>query len=563
MSGSQRAAGSAGRLMIGPFALALLLSLMTGLGGCEKKVETPAPQEPTPESKAKIGLLPEGAAKPNIVFILIDALRADRLGAYGHRGGLAPTMDAIAMSGVTFERCIAPAPWTLPSVASIFTSYYPEVHKATNYRTVEDMDQGKRAVQSVLADDFTTLAEALQANGYETAGFCANKFIREPYGFAQGFDHFDSSFSDNTVPGSKVNEAAFKWLAERESDKPFFLYLHYMDVHGPYNADPKYMDPLMAKVEANPDKQKLTGKQLRRINPYLRQPPPNASDPDQFSRLSEYRDYWVARYEAGIAEADAHIKELVGKLNEMGLWDDAYIVLCSDHGEALGEHDWWDHGYSLYQTDLHSVLILRWPNVLPPGNRVRRLASLIDIMPTMLEQLRIPMMEKPQGESLVDHISGRRPAVPVARFAEAVKSGPRQFAIFAETTKLLVTETRPRKLPDGTMSGRQLQAQLFNLATDPLEQFDSSSQYPQQVEGLKQLMMKFLANNMNAKPGVVVQQAPVEEDTLEKLKAMGYVGGAEEEPYEPNELDEADKPEQPTSQPASSSAEPEATESDE
>lgn len=533
-------------------ALALLAVFVLGLPGCERKGKTPAERAPKP--RPKIGLLPEGAAKPNIVFILIDALRADRLGVYGHRGGLAPTIDTIAFTGVTFDRCVAPAPWTLPSVASLFVSYYPGVHKATSYRAVEDMEQGKQAYQSVLPEEFDTLAEVLKANGYETVGFCANKFIRERYGFGQGFEQFDTSFADNTVPGSKVNEAAFKWLEQRDSGKPFFLYLHYMDVHGPYNAAPEFMDPLMAQVEANANKKKLDGKQLRRLNPYLRKPPPNASDPERFGRLSEYREYWVARYEAGVAEVDSYIKQLVRRLNELGLWDEAYVILLSDHGEALCEHDLWDHGYSQYQTDLHVPLILRWPNVLPPGKRVRRLASLIDVMPTLLEQLRIPSGGNLQGVSLVDHLSGRLPPQPLARFGEAIKAGARQYALFAENTKLLVTEIPRRKLPDGTMSKSGAQHRLFNLATDPGEQYDlsDSPEYTQQVQMLVKLMSAMIRENMNTKPELVVTEAAVDRETVARLESLGYVGGAEE--YE--EPNEPEPESQPASAPATGPAQP-------
>lgn len=551
MSMRKRALGATTEISFRLSAATLLLVLFLGLSGCERKEEKPA--APAAESHPKIGILPEGATRPNIVFILIDALRADRLAAYGSRSGLSPTIDTIALTGVTFDECVAPAPWTLPSVASLFVSYYPGVHKATNYRALESMEEGKRAYQSVLSDEFHTLAEVLHDNGYQTAGFCANKFVRQRYGFAQGFDHFDTSFADNTVSGAKVNEAAFKWLEQRSPDKPFFLYLHYMDVHGPYNAAPEFMDPLMAKVEANPDKQKLTGKQLQRLNSYLRKPPPNATDPERFSRLSEYREYWVARYEAGVAEMDSYIKQLVRRLNELGLWDNAYVILLSDHGEALCEHDWWDHGYSQYQTDLHVPLILRWPDVLPPNMRVRRLASLIDVMPTLLEQLRIPFDEKIQGVSLVDHISNRLPPTPpLARFAEAVKSGPRQYALFADNTKLLVTEIPARKVPDGSTAKASLRPQLFNLATDPGEQFDLAEQNAQQVQMLVKLMYKFIEINMNTKPGLVVPTKAVDADTIKRLESLGYVGGEDEEANEPA----------PTSVPASEPGSQPAGESD-
>ena len=524
--------------------LAPVIALVCCVPGCEQKGESPTAA--ALESKPRIGVLPKGAPKPNIVFILVDALRADRLGVFGHRGNLTPTIDTIANEGVTFARCVAPAPWTLPSVASLFVSYYPGVHKATSYGAVESMEQGKTAYQSVLSDEFETLAEALKAHGYDTAGFCANKFIRERYGFAQGFDHFDTSFAENTVEGSNVNEAALKWLEGRGAGKPFFMYLHYMDAHGPYNSDPKFMDPLMGRVEANPDKQLLSPGEFKAINAYLKKPPTKTSDPERYERLKGYREYWEARYEAGVAEADFYLHQLVQRLTEMGVWQDAYVILLADHGEALCEHGIWDHGYSQYQTDLHVPLILRWPNVLPARQGVGRLASLIDVMPTILDQLGLRPGESLQGVSLVDHISGRLPDKPLARFAEAVKAGKAEYALFVAGTKLITTEVPTRKLPDGTTSKPGARHQLFNLATDDTEKYNLAGQKPEVLERLTMVLAGFMNANQTAKPGLAVSKRAVEQATMAHLEALGYVGGEEEE--EEDEESDATSPEsQPTS----------------
>lgn len=508
--------------------LALLAIGVLALPGCERKSELPPTEQPA--ERVQVGILPEGMAKPNIIVILVDALRADRLGAYGHRGKLTPTMDGIAASGVTFNYCVSAAPWTLPSVATLFTSYHAGVHKAFSYRVVEDMETGKRAEQAVLSDEFDTLAEVLQADGYQTAGFCAAKFLRAQYGFAQGFEHYDTSFAANTVRGEIVNAALFKWLDEqRDSSRPLFLYLHYMDVHGPYDAAPEFMDPLMEQVEKNPDKRLLEAREFRAINAYLRKPPRETSDPGRFERLKGYREYWVARYEAGVKEMDFHLAELLRGLHGRGLWKESYVILLADHGEALCEHGLWDHGYSQYQTDLRVPLILRWPKVLPPGTRVRRLASLIDVMPTLLAQLRLPPGEGLQGVSLVDHISGTLPNQPFARFAEATKAGPRQYAVFVDTLKLIATELPARRMPDGTMSTATVRRQLFNLATDPGEKFDVAEQSPGEVELLTRLLSKIVQTNMATKPGLVVRREAVDSATMAQLESLGYTGGTDED----------------------------------
>ena len=542
---------SAYRRSLWTSVLSILIVAAICLPGCERKPETTTSSEPaataTAGTPARIGILPEGQDKPNVIMILVDALRADRLAAYGSRAMITPVMDTIATEGVVFERCVAATPWTLPSIATLFTSYYPKVHKATSYRAVESMEQGRQAYLSILGDDFDTLAEVLQTNGWQTAGFCSNKFIRKRYGYAQGFDYYDTSFADNTVRGDKVNQALFNWLDGdgRDKAKPMFLYLHYMDVHGPYNAAPQFMDPLMKKVEENPDKTPLEPKEMQRLNPYLKKPPAETSDPTRYERLKGYREYWEARYNAGVQEADFYLHQLVQNLSKRGLWDNSYVILLADHGEALCEHGMWDHGYSQYQTDLHVPLIMRWPKVLPPGKRVRELASLIDVMPTIMEQLRIPPGEALQGTSLVDHLSGTLPDVPLVRFAEAVKSGPQQYALFADVTKLMVTAIPPQKLPDGTMSGNRVRHELYNLGTDPGETINVAQQNTQVVNSLGKIMEGIIRQNLQTKPETIILQKPVDEKTISDLQSLGYVGGYEED-------DEEDEPaaEPATTQPA-------------
>jgi len=464
--------------------------------------------------------------QPNIIFILVDTLRADRLGVYGNQGGLTPVMDSIADEGVVFERATAPAPWTLPSIASIFTSYYPSVHKAVEYRKIQAMHDKKMPVVSVLQDSFDTLAEALERVGYETAGFVANKFIKKEYGFAQGCEHYDTSFTgdENTLRGEVVNHAAIEWLEQRgKSKRPLFMYLHYMDVHGPYNAAPRFMDPLMARVEAIPPAKRtpIPAQVLRRMNGYLRKPAAGASDPRRFDRLKGYREYWAARYEAGVAEVDFYLGELRKALREQGVWDDSYIIVTADHGEALGEHGVWEHGYTLFQTDLHVPLILRWPGVLPAGKRVDDLVSLLDLMPTLLEQLRVPTADATnfQGRSLLAALSGSADA-DRSVYAEAIKTWPqtpiRQEALLRGKWKLIrTTDSRSRPVRSGYS--------LYNLKNDPGEA--SPVQKDDIARQLAALLDQQSRANSSLKPEMVIQHTGAED-----LSDLGYVGDTSEDP---------------------------------
>lgn len=522
---------------------ACFAALSLALPGCQ--------QELTPEQiaqKPRVGRLPAGAAKPNIIFILVDTLRADRLGAYGHSGKLTPTLDAIANESIVFDRAFAPAPWTLPSVASMITSYFPRVHKCLSYREVEDMNQGKKAKVAVLQDRFQTLAEMMQTAGYDTAGFVANKFMIREFGFAQGFAHYDSSFADNTVSGDKVNHAATEWLKQRKSQQPLFMYLHYMDVHGPYNAAAKFMDPLMAEVEKIPADKRRTLKphEVEKINPYLRNPPPDATDPARHERLKGYWEYWVARYEAGVREFDFYLGEMVQQLKTTGLWDNAYVIVTADHGEALCEHDYWDHGYTLMQSDLHVPLMLRWPGVLKPGTRISENVGLMDIMPTLAEQLGVPIEPLWQGESLLRVVSEIPLPRPRVLFADATKINPDlQQAAIREDWKLIRINLPERKTPAGKTLPAEVKRLLTNFVRDPAESTSVLASNGVTARELEEALEAQIIRNQDIQPGQA-QMTTVPDDVNAKIKAVGYVGqsGGGQEP-------ERDAPpsSQPTSQP--------------
>ncbi len=458
---------------------------------------------------------------PNVIFILVDTLRADRLGSYGHAGKLTPVMDGIAAEGVRFSRAISPAPWTLPSIASIMTGYQATVHKASSFRKIDHMDRGIAATVAMLDDSFVTLPEIMQQAGYETAGFVANKFIKPQYGMAQGFDHYDTEFADNTVRGELLNGRALKWLASRERDKPFFLYLHYMDVHGPYDAAPEFLDRTMAPVEARPvaDLTPLDDGTFNRINTYLRRPPRKSSDPTRWERLKRYREYWDARYDAGVAEMDFYLGQLVEGLKQQGAWDDAYVVLTADHGEALGERGLWDHGYSQFQTDLAVPLAIRWPGVVPGGRVAPDTASLLGLAPTIYEQLGLDFDQNVQGESLVGHMAGSADVNDYA-IAEAIKVGPTQLAVVRGPWKLIAMQHQQTQ---------QVGYALFNLDEDPGETKNLSGSNPEQRDALKEELVRFVQKSNQLKPGIKSRRAPIDPAEFEKLKAVGYVGGDEEE----------------------------------
>ena len=471
-----------------------------------------------------------GGTRPNIIFIMIDTLRADRLGAYGHPGHLTPTIDALASEGVLFENCAAPAPWTLPSISSMFCSYYPSVHKATTYRADPDDESGRdrRVSMFDVGNRLLTVPKFLKQQGYATAAVSANPFIKQEHGFGGGFD-----FWADCVPsegGEAVNAAAFGWLDRPgESKAPFFLYLHYMDVHGPYDAEPRFLDPLVEEVEKDPGC-RLTPPEFNRLSRSIRRRPKQESDLARFNKLKWYRNYWVARYEAGVRRMDHVLSQLVDHLKANHLWDNAYVILASDHGQGLCEHGFWDHGSSQFQTALHVPMVLRWPGVLPPGQRVSHRVRLIDLLPTLVDQLGGSLPSDLQGESLMPLILNQAGAANRIAFAEsrkgALESGHEQKAIFGGSWKLTRT-TRKKGTPDVV----ETTYRLFNLTDDPGEFNDLAASHPEKLAELRNLLEQQVKRNSVLGRGVIAQDHILSDQAARRLEALGYVG-EDDEDYE-------------------------------
>jgi len=457
---------------------------------------------------ARPGALAAGGPRPDIILLLVDALRADRLGLYGGPAENSPTIDAIAREGVTFERAIAQAPWTQPSVASLFSSLYPSVHGVHDFHLAMETTYGAEPKIAVFGEGFATLPEMLRANGYRTAAFVANPFLDTAFGFSRGFDHFDASFAALSARGSRVNETAIGWLRTREPAVPVFLYLHYMDVHGPYDARPAVLDPILDAVERAGPRERLDDAAEERLG-YLRTFPSAMRRPERHAELSRYREYWVARYDAGIREMDTYLAALRDALEADGMWQGALVIVTADHGEALYEHGVWDHGQSLDDTELHVPLIVRWPGVVPAGLRVRATVQLIDVMPTILDLLHIRNADVGEGRSVAPLLSGGPGSGPDVAIAEAVKGRPGARAIYADGWKL-VTEANG-------------ESTLFDIAGDPLEEHDVGGTRVTEAARLRELLAAHAeraAALAAERPAARTAASPAQ---IERLRALGYL----------------------------------------
>jgi arylsulfatase A-like enzyme len=322
-------------------------------------------------------LLSSEPRKPfNVIVILEDALRSDHLSLNGYPLRTSPTKDQlVARSGVVFDRAISQSCKTRSSIPSLMTSLLPTVTGVWHY-------------YEQLPEDFLTLAEIMRSQGFLTASFIQNSNAGSASGMHQGFSQlFDSETLGHDTEGI-LGDRLENWL-DRNKERNFFLYLHTVDPHGPYNPPPPF-DQWYRN-----DKSK--GKPVKRT--YL--DPEMVKQPTQEGRK--------LLYDGEIAHNDAVLPKLLERINALGISQNTLLVLISDHGEHLGEHGLWDHGEPGYIQTIHVPIILVCPAKFKNSRRIPQTVQLLDVMPTILDLAQVDthgfLM---QGDSLVDLIAGRR-----------------------------------------------------------------------------------------------------------------------------------------------------------
>jgi arylsulfatase A-like enzyme len=323
--------------------------------------------------------------QPNVVLITVDTLRADHLSTYGYERTTSLGLSQSMGGGVTFDNAISTSSWTAPAVASLMTALHPFEHQV-RHGEVPGFGHGrlaKVASQEVLSDTVTTLAEALRADGYETFGLSTNPHLSKSHGFAQGIDQFvrlsppkgnlrmDHVYAD----AESVNMAVAAHRSKIQASEKAFVWIHYLDPHSPYRAREPWLNEYVESVPGKPGNL-----------------PKSVNAPRVFERFgldSKSRDALLeAYYDSEIAYLSGQIQEL---LEGLGLGDDALYVFTSDHGESFHEHGSWGHGTSLYEVELHVPLIFRFPHHAGLTGHIAEPVSLLDIMPTILDYVGVPM----------------------------------------------------------------------------------------------------------------------------------------------------------------------------
>ena len=401
---------------------------------------------------------------PSIILISVDTLRADHLSCYGYRRMATLHLDALARGGTLFSAVSSQVPLTFPSHVSLFTSTYPF------FNGIEDNGE-------TLRPNALTLATVLKAHGYHTGAVVGGFVLDRRFGLDQGFDTYDSTFDlhhqadsdsgDVKRLGAEVVAAANKWL-DANSGSPFFLFVHFYDLHTPYNLP--------------------------------------ASDRARFG----------TGYDAELRYVDEQVGALCDSLRQHSVFANSLVVLTSDHGEGLGEHGEKTHGYFVYQSTLWVPLIVHWPagGANFPA-RIDEPAGLMDVAPTLLQFAGITPPPEFQGRSLLDLVRADPPRIPHDVVSESVYA-QRHFGC-----------SPLRSLRSGRYKYIEApKPELYDLGRDPGETHNLYGVEGSQALAAKQRLAALRARFRNPRPR---GQRALDPDTAARLSSLGYVAGSSPE----------------------------------
>jgi choline-sulfatase len=414
------------------------------------------------------------ARKPNVVLITLDTTRADRMGFLGSIRGLTPALDALAKTGVVFERAYSQAPITTVSHATILSGTYPQFHGVNDFGVP-------------LPVDLPYVPALLKAQGYRTGAFVGALILDARNGLAPGFDRgfdtYDAGYqvrrgggrSDRYETlerrGAQVVARAQKWLdTDAAGTAPFFLWVHLYDAHDPYD--------------------------------------PPAPFKARFAK---------APYDGEIAAADSAVGQLLAALKAKGRFDDTLVVVAADHGESLGEHGESTHGVFLYDATIHVPLVVKFPRGQGPGagKRVAARVGLVDLAPTILQAVGVAVPAQVQGVALAA--------------AQAAAPGTRNDdrAIYSETdypNRAFGWSSLAAYRVDQFLYVNAPRPELFALDKDPQANSNVASERAAVAARIGQALDDFRRRTA-AGGGAATTQAKVDPELAERLAALGYVSG--------------------------------------
>jgi arylsulfatase A-like enzyme len=437
------------------------------------------------------------------VLITIDTLRVDHISCYGYERNTTPFLDKLADKGTLFRKAYATSPWTLPSMASIFTGLYPRTHGLHRVTFIHNEERTittwGTTTHQFFSPELVTLAEALQKNGYRTFGISCNPHLSEEVGFARGFDHFGSYWFLN---GRFINHKVGEWKSKLADSEPYFLWLHYFDPHDPYKAHEPWI------LEYNSDERQYRKWSKESYSMFGREEDV-AARPDLLETL-------VDLYDSEINYTDSLIRVVLEELlppdpNRM-------IIVTSDHGEGFLDHELVGHGNSLFEELIRVPLI-----IVPPEDKVvtpfaDQPVTINDIFPTICEAV---------GQEAPSGLHGRSlfPLMEVAK--EAGWDGERE--ILSEVRREDITDGYQEVLIKGKWKynirrkGEEERPELFlfDLVNDPGERINRIETDPEVASEMDMALNDWLhAHPLFEAP--MAEQA-MSREQMEQLKSLGYL----------------------------------------
>lgn len=461
--------------------------------------------------------------RPNVLVYLICSLRPDHTSLYGYGRDTTPFLRSLGASGVVFEDAHAPAPWTKASVPSLLTS----LHAYT---------LGIDSETATIPPGARTLAERLRAGGWVTASIVTNPFAGRASGLERGCDYLmeypvvhrvRTEAADRGTDSAALNRVLFPWL-ERHRAEPFFLYAHVTDPHAPYRPPRGFEEKWANPAESAAfDRHYAALHDLRQYGGGAVFTPASVKarglDPQRFLRQA------IDRYDGEIAFADANLAALHDKLAELGILENTLLVVLSDHGEEFWDHGFTAHGHSLYG-ELMRALFLMWnPKLLARPARIAEPASLLDLVPTLLELLGLPIEGVVQGQSLVPLLRGqsfrRNGHVAASKLA---RKNPQGFVPENATDSFALLDGRWKLIYRSQARRAGLSPiELYARPEDPHEKSNVAGRFPQEAARLEAEMRQWIAAQDQVRPLIGRgRPATLDPKAIERLRSLGYIGGS-------------------------------------
>ncbi|MGD8238186.1 MAG: sulfatase, partial [Armatimonadota bacterium] len=428
-------------------------------------------------------------SRPNIVLIVADTQRTENIGCYGYPKPTTPNWDQVAAEGVVCEQNIAPGIWSLPSYSSIMTGVHVHTHRADG-----DHEYLRRHIP--------TLAETLTEAGYQTCGIMGNAWGSGVAGVDRGFEvYVDKAFGQKTplvrgwdLPEFEADggprltiEQCDRWLDARDESRPFFLFTIFSEPHATYRPPEPYKSRFMLEDATEDEIESVMERQnvMRVVT--------------ELVRFTEREwDILFALNDAEVAKCDDNIGTVLDLLRRRGLYDDAAVILTSDHGDVMGDRfPWWGHLGAICDSLIHVPLVMRYPDAIEPETRISGITQTHDVFATACELAGIETPQPAAGQS--------RSVIAAAR-----GEGLREFALAEQFTPVQLMERALRQAPDFDVRrfnrslkawrntewkyvwASDMQDELYDLRADPREHNNLADEHPERAREMREQMEAFL-----------------------------------------------------------------------